>query len=88
MTTITRELINPNFYHVTENMDYATLCKRINKFKHLFLSKGLKKGDNISVGTLTGNTNMIAGHFAVWELGLKTFYTKQSDISKRTLWGY
>ena len=80
MTTITREIINPNFYHVTENMDYATLCKRINKFKHLFLSKGLKKGDNIGIGTLTGNTNMIAGHFAAWELGLsfKNLYSKRT----------
>ena len=34
MTTITRELINLDFYHVTEGMDYTTLCKRINKFKH------------------------------------------------------
>ena len=83
MTTITRELINPNFYHVTEDMDYATLCKRINKFKHLFLSKDMKKGDNVAVSTLTGNTNMIAGHFGLgtWT---NTFYTKQSDI----IWGY
>ena len=84
MTTITRELINPNFYHVTEDMDYATLCKRINKFKHLFLSKGLQKGDNVSVGTLTGNTNMIAGHFAAWELGLKTFILNNQILSGDT----
>ena len=84
MTTITRELINPNFYHVTEDMDYATLCKRINKFKHLYLSKGMKKGDNVSVGTLTGNTNMIAGHFAAWELGLKTFILNNQILSGDT----
>lgn len=84
MTTITREIINPNFYHVTEDMDYATLCKRINKFKHLFLSKGLKKGDNISIGTLTGNTNMIAGNFAAWELGLKTFIVNNKILSGDT----
>ena len=48
MTTITREIINPNFYHVTEGMDYETLCKRINKFKHLFLSKDIKKGEEFS----------------------------------------
>ena len=62
MTTITRELINLDFYHVTEGMDYTTLCKRINKFKHLFLSKGMQKGDNVSIGTLTGNTN-----FCYWQ---------------------
>lgn len=72
MTTITREIINPNFYHVTEDMDYATLCKRINKFKHLFLSKNLKKGDNLTINTLTTTTDMIASYFAAWELGLKT----------------
>ena len=72
MTTITREIINPNFYHVTEDMDYATLCKRINKFKHLFLSKNLKKGDNLTINTLTTTTDMIASYFAAWELVLKT----------------
>ena len=84
MTIITREIINPNFYHVTENMDYTTLCKRINKFKHLFLSKGLQKGDNVSIGTLTGNTNMIAGHFAAWELGIKTFLVNNIILSGDT----
>ena len=67
MTTITRELINPNFYHVTENVDYKTLCKKINKFKHLFLSKGATKEDNIGTGTLTADTDTIACYFAVWE---------------------
>ena len=84
MTTITRDLINPNFYNVTEDMDYATLCKRINKFKHLYISKGLKKGDNISIGTLTANTNMIACHFAAWELGIKTFLVKNIILSGDT----
>ena len=43
MNIITRELINKNFYHVTDNMDYTTLCKRINKFKEVLKIKVLKE---------------------------------------------
>ena len=78
MTTITRELINPNFYHVTENVDYKTLCKKINKFKHLFLSKGATKEDNIG----TGNTNCRYRYYCMLFCILGTWYisflTKQS----------
>tara|TARA_B100000282_G_scaffold164864_1_gene119314 strand:- start:25 stop:1002 length:978 start_codon:yes stop_codon:yes gene_type:complete len=82
MTTITRELINPNFYHVTENVDYKTLCKKINKFKHLFLSKGATKEDNIGTGTLTADTDTIACYFAAWELGMTLFLTNDEVLAK------
>ena len=84
MTTITRELINPNFYHVTENVDYKTLCKKINKFKHLFLSKGATKKDNIGVGTLTADTDTIACYFAAWELGISLFLANDGTLAKET----
>ena len=50
-----------------------SFVRRINKFKHLFLSKGATKEDNIGTGTLTADTDTIACYFAVWELGLRLF---------------
>ena len=82
---ISRKLINPNFYHVTENVDYKTLCKKINKFKHLFLSKGATKEDNISVGTLTADTDTIACYFAIWELGMSLALVEVSAFSSDSL---
>ena len=44
----------------------------------------MQKGDNVSIGTLTGNTNMIAGHFAAWELGLIPFILNNQILSGDT----
>ena len=81
MTTITRELINPNFYHVTENVDYKTLCKKIHKFKHLFLSKGATKEDNIGTGTLTADTDTM---HVILQLGTwyDSFLTNDEVLAK------
>ena len=61
MNIITRELINKNFYHVTDDMDYTTLCKRINKFKNLFISNGVEKWDTLTIATLTVPADLFCG---------------------------
>ena len=66
---ISRELINPNI--IINGTSYEKICHRINKFKHMYLDKGIKKNDSISVTTLNCPTDYYAALFAAWELGLK-----------------
>ena len=66
---ISRELINPNI--IINGTSYEKICHRINKFKHMFLDKGMNQNDSISVTTLNCPNDYYAALFAAWELGFK-----------------
>ena len=54
---ISRELINPNI--IINGMTYEKICHRINKFKHMFLDRGMNKHDSITVTTLNCSTDWL-----------------------------
>ena len=66
---ISRELINPNI--IINGTSYERICQRINKFKHMYLDKGIKQHDSISVTTLNCPNDYYAALFAAWELGIQ-----------------
>lgn len=78
---ISRELINPNI--IINGTSYEKICHRINKFKHMYLDKGIKKNDSISVTTLNCPTDYYAALFAAWELGLKVITISDRILKTR-----
>ena len=77
---ISRELINPNI--VINGMTYEKICHRINKFKHMFLDRGMKQHDSISVTTLNCPNDYYV-LFAAWELGFKVITCSDRILKTR-----
>ena len=71
---ISRELINPNI--VINGMTYEKICHRINKFKHMFLDRGMKQHDSISVTTLNCPNDYYAACLRHGNLDLKLLHAQ------------
>ena len=78
---ISRELINPNI--VINGTSYEKICHRINKFKHMYLDKGVKQHDSISVTTLNCPNDYYAALFAAWELGIQVITCSDRILKTR-----
>ena len=78
---ISRELINPNI--IINGMTYEKICHRINKFKHMFLDRGMNQNDSITVTTLNCSTDYYAALFAAWELGMKVITCSDRILKTR-----
>lgn len=68
---ISREIIRKDIF--INDVDYDGLCRAINKHKHFFLSKGVEKGDSISLHLPADGLGYIASYMACLELGLAMF---------------
>jgi len=81
---LNRELINKdiNFISFTigKPKTYEQLCKRINQAKNLMISKGVSKGDLVTILNLSQSFDTTAILFAIFELGCVT------HISPDYLW--
>ena len=78
---ISRELINPNI--IINGMTYEKICHRINKFKHMFLDRGMNQNDSITVTTLNCSTDYYAALFAAWELGMKVITSSDKTLKSK-----
>ena len=76
---LNRELINKdiNFISFTigKPKTYEQLCKRINQAKNLMISKGVSKGDLVTILNLSQSFDTTAILFAIFELGCVTTIT-------------